>query len=183
MAASNVVPVPKPSNAFIDAAADGLGDWGIETFVHVPSSHNAPLVRLLTERGVRDILANREEEAVGIAGGLALAGVKVAVVMQDNGFGNALTAMTTFTAAYHVGLPIVANTRGGLGEYNAMIHVFSEHVPALLHAVDIRVEHLGPADPVPLWRSTVSAAASLAVMTHRPVVTLLDLLHPGLEAR
>ncbi len=173
--------MPRPSNPSIDAAVDGLSDWGIETFVHVPSSHSAPLIRALQARGVTDVLANREEEAVGIAGGLAMTGVKAAIVMQDNGFGNALTALTTFAAAYHVGVPIVANTRGGLGEYNAMIHVFSEHVPALLAAVGIRVDTLGPADPPHLWRTTVRASAELAVMTRRPIVTLLDVLHPALE--
>jgi sulfopyruvate decarboxylase subunit alpha len=117
-----------------DAVVEGLGDWGIEAFVHVPSSHVAPVIQGLEAAGVNGILANREEEGVGIAGGLALAGRKVALVIQDNGFGNALTALTTFAKAYHLGLPIVANTRGGLGEYNAMIHSFSEAVPDLPRA-------------------------------------------------
>ncbi len=49
--------------------------------------------------------------------------------MQDNGFGNALTALTTFAVSYHLPLLIVANTRGGLGEYNSMIHTISAPVP------------------------------------------------------
>jgi sulfopyruvate decarboxylase subunit alpha len=128
-----------------DAVVDGLTDWGVEAFVHVPSSHVAPVIRGLEERGVQGVMANREEEAVGIAGGLAMAGRRAALVIQDNGFGNALTALTTFAKAYHVGLPIVANTRGGLGEYNAMIHSLSEAVPDLLRATGIRAERLGPA--------------------------------------
>lgn len=162
-----------------DAVVDGLREWGLETFVHVPSSHVAPIIQGLEAGGVDGLLANREEEAVGIAGGLALAGRRVALVMQDNGFGNALTALTTFAKAYHVGLPVIANTRGGLGEYNAMIHSFSEAVPELLRAAGIRAEALGPAQSPDLWRRTTVASAELAVMTHRPIALLLDVMHPA----
>ena len=161
-----------------EAVLDGLGDWRLERFVHVPSSHVAVLIAGLEARGVPGLLANREDEAMGIAGGLRLTGARTAVVMQDNGFGNALTALTTFVKAYHVGLPVVANTRGGVGEYNANIHAFSAGVPAMLAAAGVHVERLGPAHEPPAWRSTVRGACELAQTTHRPVVVLLDLLHP-----
>lgn len=164
------------------AIVDGLLDWGVQRFVHVPSSHVAAIITGLESRDVPGVLANREEEAAGLAGGMALGGERVAVVMQDNGFGNALTALTTFVKAYHVPLPIVANSRGGLGEYNAMIHAFSEAVPDLLGDAGIRVERLGPAEPPELWRTTARAVAELAVMTHRPVVLLADVMHPGSAA-
>lgn len=163
-----------------NAVVEGLLDWGIEDFSYVPSSHIAPVVRPLQERGVRSHLAAREEEGVGLAGGLVLGGRKAALLMQDNGFGNALTALATFANAYHVGMPVISNARGGPGEYNAMIHTFSERVPDLLHALGIRVELLGPSDPKGVWQSTTRAAAELAVVTRRPVVVLLDLLHPGI---
>jgi sulfopyruvate decarboxylase subunit alpha len=170
------------SEPHFEAIADGLVDWGAEAFVHVPSSHAAPVIRALQARGVRSLLANREEEAVGIAGGLALAGTRAAIVMQDNGFGNALTALATFAAAYHVPLPIFANTRGGPGEYNAMIHAFSDAVPDLLRALSIRTERLGPGGSPAVWRVTARAAADLAVIGRRPVVALFDALHPALRA-
>jgi sulfopyruvate decarboxylase subunit alpha len=90
-----------------------------------------------------------------------------------------MTALTTFVKAYHVGLPIIANTRGGLGEYNAMIHSYSESVPATLKAAGIRVESLSPSDGPAMWRETATAAAELATMTHRPVVVLADVMHPA----
>jgi sulfopyruvate decarboxylase subunit alpha len=167
------------ASARSDAVVSGLLDWQLETFVHVPSSHVASIIGGLREHGVRDLMANREEEAVGIAGGLALAGCRVALVMQDNGFGNALTALTTFAKAYHVPLPIVANTRGGLGEYNSMIHSFSEGVPGMLSAAGIRTERLGAAESPELWRTTTCAVAEHAAMTRRPVALLLDVMHPG----
>jgi sulfopyruvate decarboxylase subunit alpha len=128
---------------------------------------------------VRGLLANREEEAVGVAGGLAMAGRRTAIVMQDNGFGNAMTALTTFAKAYHIPMPIIANIRGGLGEYNSMIHSFSEAVPQMLASAGVRVERLGPAESPELWRTTTRAVAEHAVMTRRPVALLLDVMHPG----
>jgi len=172
--------VPKTSNSYLRAVADGLCDWGVEAFVYVPSSHAAPVIRDLEARGVRAVLANREEEAVGIAGGMRLTGVRAAIVMQDNGFGNALTALATFTVAYHIGLPVVANSRGGVGEYNSMIQAISGAVPRLLEALGIPVHELSHRDPVDTWRSTTSAAATLATIQHRPVVTLFDALDPAI---
>jgi sulfopyruvate decarboxylase subunit alpha len=171
----------KAAGPHLQAIVNGICDAGITTFCHVPSSHAAPVIRGLEAMGLRAILANREEEAVGIVGGLRLAGVPAALVMQDNGFGNALTALTTFALAYHVPLPIFANVRGGLGEYNSMIQAISGNVPQLLTAVGIHVERLGPSDPLPVWRVTTRAAVELAEIQRRPVVTLFAALHPALE--
>jgi sulfopyruvate decarboxylase subunit alpha len=170
----------KVSNPRFDALVTGLRDWGVQDLVYVPSSHSAPVIRGLARAGVRAVMANREEEAVGIAGGLSLAGRRAVIVMQDNGFGNALTALATFAGAYHVPLPVFANGRGGPGEYNAMIHGISEAVPALLRAIGVRVEELTPSQSPEAWRMSASAAAELAWMQHRPVVTLFEALHPAL---
>jgi sulfopyruvate decarboxylase subunit alpha len=166
---------------FSDSLAEGLLDWGLDGYVYVPSSHIAPVIERLQEAEVPAYLANREEEGVGIAGGMALFGRRVALLMQDNGFGNALTALTTFTAAYHIALPVVANTRGGLGEYNSMIHTFSDRVPQMLRAAGLKVEELSPADPPEIWHATGKAAGELCTTTHRPVVLLADVMHPGTE--
>lgn len=171
----------KDSGTHLLALADGICDAGITTFCHVPSSHAAPVIRDLERRGLRAILANREEEAVGIVGGLRLAGVPAALIMQDNGFGNALTALSTFAMAYHLPLPVYANQRGGLGEYNCMIQAISGNMPQILAAAGIRVEHLGPAQSAAVWRVTARAAAELAAIQRGPVVTLFAALHPGLE--
>lgn len=122
---------------------------------------------------------SREEEAVGIIGALALAGRSGAIIMQDNGFGNALTALTTFALSYHLPLLIVANTRGGLGEYNSMIHSISEPAPDLLRAARIPTFSLGRLNPPADWEATVFEAGRHARMTHRPVVVLMEFWNPA----
>jgi phytoene dehydrogenase-like protein len=43
---------PTLGRAVREAAADGLTDWGLERFVHVPSSHVAALIRALLAAAV-----------------------------------------------------------------------------------------------------------------------------------
>ncbi len=118
----------------------------------------------------------REEEGIGIAAGLALGGARPLLIIQDNGLGNALTAITTFPQAYHIPLLVLVSQRGGLNEYNSMIHTFCEHVDDLLAATHLRAFKLDGRVPLERWTATVVAAWEHATMTHRPVFVLCNLL-------
>ena len=114
---------------YAEAVADGIWAADVARVGYIPSVTVAPVINsLVTADGGVDGVSprvtplSREEEAVGVLSAVALTGALGAIVMQDNGFGNALTALTTFPLAYHLPLLIFANTRGGLGEYNSMIH-------------------------------------------------------------
>ncbi|MEV0281208.1 hypothetical protein AB0I22_33145 [Streptomyces sp. NPDC050610] len=182
-----------PPPTYAASIAAGIWASGADLVGYVPSVSVAPVITALTEtetetdtdtgsgigseiggddRPGRVFPLSREEEAMGVLGALPLAGKFGAIVMQDNGFGNALTALTTFNAAYHLPLLIVANTRGGLGEYNSMIHSLCQHVPGLLDRLGVRVFELdrrsGPDD----WQAVVAEAGTHARMTYRPVVVL-----------
>jgi sulfopyruvate decarboxylase TPP-binding subunit len=119
----------------------------------------------------------REEEGIGIAGGLVLGGARPLLVIQDNGLGNALTALTTFAQPYHLPLLLIVSQRGGLNEYNSMIHTFCERVDAVVEAAGLRWFKLDERVPVERWATTVAAAWEHAQMTHRPVVLLCNLLY------
>jgi histidyl-tRNA synthetase len=54
-----------------------------------------------------------------------------------------------------------------------------QHLTSLLRAAGIRAERLGPSQSPALWRRTTTAVADLAVMTHRPVALLIDVMHPA----
>ncbi|MGH2352104.1 MAG: thiamine pyrophosphate-binding protein [Chloroflexota bacterium] len=118
----------------------------------------------------------REEEGIGIAGGLAIAGAKPLLIVQDNGLGNALTALTTFAQPYHLPILILVSQRGGLNEYNSMIHTLCERVDDILAAADLRCFKLDERVPVERWATTIVAAWEHAHMTHRPVIVLCNLL-------
>jgi sulfopyruvate decarboxylase subunit alpha len=161
------------------SVARGLWASGADLIGYIPSVSVAPVISELVESdggtngaSPRVFPLSREEEAMGVLGALPLAGKFGAIVMQDNGFGNALTALTTFNIAYHLPLLIVANTRGGLGEYNSMIHTLCQYVPDLLARVGIRVFELDRRSSPRDWEAVVAEAGTHARMTFRPVVVL-----------
>ncbi|MBU6287104.1 MAG: thiamine pyrophosphate-binding protein [Chloroflexota bacterium] len=119
----------------------------------------------------------REEEGIGIASGLTLGGAKPLLVIQDNGIGNCLTALTTFPQPYHLPIVMLVSQRGGLNEYNSMIHTLGERVEDILDAADIRTFLLDERVPVERWATSIVGAWEHAEMTHRPVAVLLNLLY------
>jgi sulfopyruvate decarboxylase subunit alpha len=164
---------------YAQAVADGIWAAGVARVGYIPSVTVAPVINALVaaDGGVDGVSPrvtplSREEEAIGVLGAVALTGALGAIVMQDNGFGNALTALTTFPLAYHLPLLIFANTRGGLGEYNSMIHSIGQAVPAMLRATGLPVFELDRRSTTGDWRETVRESGVHAVMTYRPVVVL-----------
>lgn len=164
---------------YAEAVADGIWAAGAARVGYIPSVTVAPIINaLVASDGGDDGISSRvtplsrEEEAIGVMGAVALTGRLGAVVMQDNGLGNALTALTTFTLSYHLPLLIFANTRGSLGEYNSMIHSISQPTPALLRDVGLPVVELDRRSSSDDWHDAVQEAGVHAVMTYRPVVVL-----------
>lgn len=165
--------------SYASAVARGIWAARVDLVGYVPSVSVAPVISALVEssggadgRSETVFPLSREEEAAGALGALPLAGRFGAIVMQDNGFGNALTALTTFNLAYHLPLLIVANTRGGLGEYNSMIHTFSQHVPGLLSRLGLPVFEIDRRSAASDWEAVVTEAGAHARMTYRPAVVL-----------
>lgn len=167
------------------SVVEALGGLALDQVAYVPSNSIAPIIKALeaTDRqraadqgGSRPRVfpVSREEEGVGIIGALPLAGQFGAILMQDNGFGNALTALTTFPVAYHLPMLIVANTRGGLGEYNSMIHAISEPARDLLRAARVPCFSVDRRNSPEDWGATVHEAGRHARMTFRPTVVLME---------
>ena len=147
----------------------------------LPSSTLKQVIDHVEERAKQGAYASfpltREEEGIGIAGGLILAGAKPLLVVQDNGIGNALTALTTFAQAYHLPLVLIVSQRGGLNEYNSMIHTLTERVDDILSASDLRWFKLDERVATERWATSIAGAWEHAYMTHRPVVVLCNLLY------
>jgi sulfopyruvate decarboxylase subunit alpha len=159
------------------AVIAGLDAIGLDYVLHLPSSTLAGVIRHFSELDrPRSFPITREEEAVGIASGLALAGKKAALVIQDNGLGNLLTALNTFPQAYHIPLFMLVSRRGGLNEYNSMIHTFCERVEPIADAAGLRYWRLDGRVPLDLWATTVSKAFEHSQITRRPVAVFVDLM-------
>jgi sulfopyruvate decarboxylase subunit alpha len=168
------VSTPAERSAAVNAA---IAQIDPEWIIQIPSSTLKTIIDEQSERmGARAFPATREEEAVGIASGLVLAGKRVLLIVQDNGIGNSLTALTTFPQAYHLPIVMLISRRGGLGEYNSMIHTFCEHVEAISDAAQLRSFSLDGTVPLDEWSRRIVDAYEFAQITHRPVLVYLNLM-------
>ena len=163
------------------AVIAGIESLSPRWIFHLPSSTLKTVVAHFLSRdgqdGLRVVPIPREEEGIGILSGLALAGLPAVMIIQDNGIGNLLTALNTFAAPYHLPLLIVVARRGGLGEYNSMIHTFSERSEAILDAAGARWFQLDATTPIERWADTITRAATFARTTHRPIFMLVNLMN------
>ena len=148
--------------------------------LHLPSSTlKAVIGHFLTKDGrdgFRCVPIPREEEGIGILSGLALTGTPAVMIIQDNGIGNLLTALNTFPQPYHLPLLVIVTRRGGLSEYNSMIHTFSERSEAILDAAGVRWFQLDSKTPPAEWADTIIRAHAFAHTTHRPIFVLVNLM-------
>lgn len=162
------------------AVIEGVEALAPRWIFHLPSSTLKAVVAHFLARdgqdGLRVVPIPREEEGIGILSGLALAGMPAVMIIQDNGIGNLLTALNTFAAPYHLPLLIVVARRGGLNEYNSLIHTFSERTEAILDAAGARWFPLDKRIPIAAWTETIVSAGRFAQTTHRPIFVLVNLM-------
>jgi sulfopyruvate decarboxylase subunit alpha len=163
------------------AVIDGIETIDPEFVLHLPSSTLKLVLAHFLDgagrtSGRRIFPIPREEEGISILSGLALARRRSLMIVQDNGIGNMLTALLTFPQPYHLAIFGVITRRGGLGEYNSMIHTISERAEGLLDAAGVRWVQLDCRTPIEDWASTIQRAHAFASTTHRPVFALVNLM-------
>lgn len=167
------------SEARSAAILDAIDEIDPEFVLHVPSSTLKSVLEplLAMDSPSRRVFpVPREEEGVSILSGLSLTGRRAIMIFQDNGIGNLLTALLTFPQPYHLPLLCIVSRRGGLGEYNSMIHTISERSTMLLDAADVRWFQLDGRTPLEAWAPALVRAYEFAFTTHRPVFVLVDLM-------
>ena len=155
---------------------EGLEAIGIQYFIHVPDSFGAPVIsHFESQPEVRSFPVAKEEEGIGIAAGLAMAGKKCVLFYQDTGLGNSIGAITTYAAAYHVPMLLLAVRRGGFGEFNAANFHFSETAVDMVDSMRIKSFVLDYKVPLNQWPPAIKQAYDYCHMTHRPIVMFLNL--------
>jgi len=80
----------------------------------------------------------REEEAVGLCAGAALAGRRGVLIMQNSGLGNAVNALTSLVSFYQLPLLMLISMRGGPGERIAAQMPMGRATRQLLQACGVR---------------------------------------------
>jgi len=85
----------------------------ISNFVGVPDS----TMKYFIDQGLKKkkvLITTREEEAIGIATGMSLSDSKSLVFMQNAGFANSLSTITSLVQLYHIPIIFLVGWRGYL---------------------------------------------------------------------
>ena len=134
---------------------------GLGPFTGVPCSILAPLFSALAARNAM-VVASEEGEAVGMAAGMALAGRKPVVLMQNAGLLNALNPLLSLHKVFHLPLLLVVSHRGEPGSEDAPEHEHCGRLTLpLLELADIGYQVLSPDGGDTLASAVQGAAAML----------------------
>jgi len=121
--------------------AGALRARGFDFFTGVPCSLVASLITALEPHGY--VAETREDAALGLAAGAALAGRRPVVVMQNSGFGVSLNAIGSLQDIYAIPCLLVITWRGYQGNDAPEHLVMGEAMPAILDAMHIPWRELG----------------------------------------
>ena len=120
--------------------------------------------------------ATREEEALGIAAGAALGGMRGTVLMQSSGFGNSVNALATLAVPYQLPLLLLISERGVLGEFNPVQVPLRRALRPALDALGIVHVTLERADEL---ETRVRRTIAQALLTQAPAALILSPLLTG----
>lgn len=97
-----------------------LHNAGISHVISVPDGYLAPMIKKIeADDSLHHTYAAREEEALAIASGLAMAGKKPLVMMQNSGFLNSLGCFSTLCQNYRTPFVLLLANRGNLYDKNS----------------------------------------------------------------
>ena len=163
----------KTAPAWALGVCAGIHAAGCRDVVYVPDNPLSHVLRLFEQRypDVRLILATREEEAFGIAGGLYLGGRRPTVMLQSSGLGNSLNALTSLLIPYQIPVLMVISMRGDIGEWNAAQVPMGRALPAILDAIGVPHATVDSADTT---AGVLRAAGNTAFGTRTSSACLLS---------
>ena len=113
----------------------------VESFIGVPDSTMKHFIKRGLEKN-KIIISTREEEAIGIATGMTLAGSKSLVFMQNAGFGNSISTITSLVQMYKIPLIFVIGWRGFLSSDAPEHLLFGKIQPHILKLLGIKTKIL-----------------------------------------
>ena len=146
---------------------DYLAKKKIQNFVGVPDS----TMKHFIEQGLKEkkiIITTREEEAIGIAVGMTLSQSNSLVFMQNAGFANSLSTITSLVQLYQIPMIFLIGWRGFL-KNDAVEHTkIGKIQPKLLQALSLQSKILNEKN----WKSSCDWALKL-IKEKKPCVLIL----------
>ena len=150
---------------------DALHEKGFSIATGVPCSYFSRMINEFeNQESIRYIPAAREDEAVGIASGVAFGGARAFVIMQNSGYATIGDALTSLAQLYKLPMLLIISWRGLEPDSD-----FPEH--SLMGEVneDTLVAYRVPYWELNLedWQQTIEIALTKMDETSRPVALLV----------
>jgi len=144
---------------------------------YVPDNVLAPLIAgAQCDDFFSSVVATREDEALGLAAGAWMGGVRSIVMMQTSGFGVVPNALASLLVPYQIPVILAVSERGTLGEFNIGQVLVMRTMRPTLDSIAVSYHTLTDADTMPF---VVDRALKQAYATLNPVVFILSPLLTG----
>jgi sulfopyruvate decarboxylase alpha subunit len=109
---------PKTDAAWHEAVIRALKDNNVRIVVYVPDNVLKPLIKAVhADSYFTAFVAAREEEAIGIVCGAAMAGGRGIVLMQTSGFATLANVLASLAVAAQIPALMMVSERGTLGDF------------------------------------------------------------------
>ena len=149
-----------------------LQDTGFSFAAGVPCSYFSRMINEFEKQeSIRYIPATREDEAVGIASGVAFGGERAFVIMQNSGYATIGDALTSLAQLYKLPMLLIISWRGlepdqDFPEHSLMGEVTEETLTGY------RVPYWELKDEG--WKEVIETALTKMDETSRPVALLVE---------
>ena len=137
----------------------------------VPCSYFAKIINELTDgNAINYIPASREDEAVGIASGLAFGEERAFIIMQNSGFATIGDALTSLAQLYKLPMLLMISWRGLEPDRDFPEHsLMGEVTESTLESYRVPYWELKSNE----WQTTLDLAITKMEATSRPVALLI----------
>jgi phosphonopyruvate decarboxylase len=147
---------------------------GMRTYIGVPCSFLTPFINyVIGEPGLRYVSSVNEGDAVATAAGIALAGGRAAVMMQNSGLGNAVSPLTSLTWTFRLPVLVICTHRGAPGVRDEPQHQLMGEITRDLFEL-MRIPLRGFPDRADAVEPVLDEAVAYMETERRPFALLLQ---------
>ena len=144
---------------------------------YVPDNVLRPLIeRLHADRYFTAFACTREEEAVGIAAGAWMGGLRAIVMMQTSGFATLANVLASLPVPFQIPVLLLVSERGTLGEFNIGQALVARTMRPVLDALTMEHHTLSRLDEVEF---ITDRSIRQAIASKQPACLILSPLLTG----
>jgi sulfopyruvate decarboxylase alpha subunit len=157
--------------------AETLKAHDVKLVPYVPDNVLRPLIeRIHADPFFTAFACTREEEAVGIASGAWMGGMRSIVLMQTSGFATLANVLASLPVPFQIPVLMLVSERGTLGEFNLGQALVARTMRPVLDSIAMEHHTLKRLDEV---QFTVDRTIRQAVATQQPACLILSPLLTG----